>query len=92
MKTKLKLLIVEDEPAIRNRVTDVFVYHGYEVEFARGPCRFGGGTERGYDLILLDVMLPGMDGLNLPGESGREQEQPIILLTAKTPMKKSFQA
>lgn len=85
MKTKLKLLIVEDEPAIRTGLVDVFVYHGYEVEFAsEGHAALAAALKGGYDLILLDVMLPGMDGFEICRRIRAEnKEQPIILLTAK---------
>ncbi|MCO7222813.1 response regulator transcription factor [Pleionea sp. CnH1-48] len=82
---KAKLLIVEDEVAIRTGLIDLFVYHGYEVDAA------GDGNEGlrkalsgQYHLILLDVMLPGMNGYDIC-ENIRQQdkEQPIIMLTAK---------
>jgi len=83
---KLRILIVEDEEAIRTGLQDVLVYHGYEVDYAAdgnsGLQKALGGT---FDLVLLDVMLPGMDGLevcNCIREADREQ--PIIMLTAKS--------
>ncbi len=83
---KLKILIVEDEQAIATGLVDVFVYHGYEVECAadgdRGLALAAGGT---FDLILLDVMLPGRNGFEICEEIRRaDPEQPIIMLTAKT--------
>jgi two-component system response regulator RegX3 len=82
---KPRLLIVEDEPAIRTGLTDVFVYHGYDVETTSDGRE---GLERAlrgrFDLVLLDVMLPGLDGFDVC-EAIREadREQPIIMLTAK---------
>ncbi len=86
MKRKLRILVVEDEAAIRTGLIDVLVYHGYEVDFAEeGMDGLKKAQSGQYDLILLDVMLPGMDGFeicNRVRESDREQ--PIIMLTAKT--------
>lgn len=86
MKGKLKILIVEDEQAILVGLTDVFVYHGFEVETAAdgelGLARFWRGR---YDLVILDVMLPSRDGFSILREiRQRDRDQPIILLTAKT--------
>ncbi len=86
MTRKLKILIVEDEEAIAAGLTDVFVYHGYEVEHAaegnRGLTLAASGR---FDLILLDVMLPGRNGFDICDEIRRtDPEQPIIMLTAKT--------
>ena len=85
MTRKRRLLIVEDEFAIRSGLIDVFVFHGYEVE-ATDDGRDGlEQAKRGrFDLILLDVMLPSMNGFDVC-EAIREydREQPIIMLTAK---------
>ena len=71
MAQKARLLIVEDEAAIRSGLVDVFVYHGYEVETADhgddGLRKALGGQ---FDLVLLDVMLPGIDGLKSVTGSG----------------------
>lgn len=86
MNRKLRLLVVEDEAAIRNGLVDVFVYHGYEVD-AVGEG--GEGLERAlsgrYDLILLDLMLPGVDGFEICNRvRAVDREQPIVMLTART--------
>lgn len=86
MSRKIRLLIVEDEPAIRAGLSDVFVFHGYDVETAAtGPEGLTKSLSGLFDLILLDIMLPGMDGLEVC-ERIREQDrdQPIIMLTAKS--------
>jgi two-component system response regulator RegX3 len=83
---KLKLLIVEDEQAILQGLIDVFVYHGFEVDSADDGRQ---GLEKAltgqYALILLDVMLPFVDGFTICNKI-REQDknQPIIMLTAKS--------
>ncbi|MGH8548129.1 MAG: response regulator transcription factor [Methylococcales bacterium] len=83
---KTRILVIEDESPIRNGLQDVFIFHGFEVDCAEdGPAglrKAQGGT---FDLILLDLMLPGMDGFEVCNRI-REQDrhQPIIMLTAKT--------
>jgi len=86
MKNKARILIVEDEVAIREGLVDVFVYHGYDVDFS------GDGTEGlkksltgAFDLILLDVMLPGMNGFEICNQvRAQDRDQAIIMLTAKS--------
>lgn len=86
MEKKLKLLIVEDEVAIRTGLVDVFVFHGYQVSYAdNGLDGLDKALSGQFDLILLDVMLPGMDGFEICQRIRREdKDQPIIMLTAKT--------
>jgi two-component system response regulator RegX3 len=86
MQRKLRILIVEDEAAIRTGLLDVFVYHGYDVDNASdGPQGLARALSGAYDLILLDVMLPGMDGFEICNRiRARDREQPIILLTARS--------
>jgi two-component system response regulator RegX3 len=86
MNRKLRLLIVEDEEAIRTGLIDLFVFHGYEVDFAaEGNAGLKKALSGNYDLILLDVMLPGMDGFEICNRiRSQDRDQPIIMLTAKT--------
>jgi two-component system alkaline phosphatase synthesis response regulator PhoP len=86
MNRKLRILVVEDEEAIRNGLLDVLVYHGYDVDFAEeGLDGLKKARSGQYDLILLDVMLPGMDGFEICNKvREQDKEQPIIMLTAKT--------
>ena len=86
MERKIKLLVVEDETPIRVGLADVFVYHGYEVETAaEGRDGLAKALSGSFDLILLDIMLPGVDGFEICNRvRERDPEQPIIMLTAKT--------
>ena len=83
--TKAKILIVEDDEAIRKGLCDVLVFNGYVadgIEDGTRGCQTA--LEGGYDLILLDVMLPGMDGFSICREiRKRVPLQPVIMLTAK---------
>ncbi|WP_455234011.1 response regulator transcription factor [Thiogranum longum] len=86
MQRKIRILIVEDEEAIRNGLMDVFVFHGYEVDCAadgrEGLQKACSGI---FDLVLLDVMLPGMDGFEVCNRvRAIDRDQPIIMLTART--------
>jgi DNA-binding response OmpR family regulator len=86
MTGKPRLLIVEDEAAICEGLIDVFVYHGFDVD----SCDNGNeGLEKAltgrYDLVLLDVMLPGRNGFDICNDiRARDRDQPIIMLTAKS--------
>lgn len=86
MARKTRILIVEDETAIRTGLVDVFVYHGFEVDTAaEGPEGLNKALSGTFDLILLDIMLPGMDGFEICNRiRAVDAEQPIIMLTAKT--------
>ncbi|NOQ65528.1 MAG: response regulator [Methyloprofundus sp.] len=84
--TKAKLLIVEDEQAILHGLIDVFVFHGYEVDAAEdGKIGLEKALTLTYDLILLDVMLPFIDGFSICNQiREKDLQQPIIMLTAKS--------
>ena len=86
MSTKPRILIVEDEAAIRAGLLDVFVYHGYEVDSAdNGGDGLAKAMSGQFDMILLDIMLPGMDGFEVCNRiRSEDRDQPIIMLTAKT--------
>ncbi len=83
---KLQLLIIEDEPAILTGLTDLFIYHGYAVDTAEdGRVGLDKALAGSYDLILLDIMLPTMDGFAVCNAIRQHsREQPLIILTAKT--------
>jgi len=85
MKKPFRILVVEDEEAIRTGLLDVFVYHGYEVEGSdNGPDGLQKALSGVYDLVLLDVMLPGMNGFDICHAIRQQDRQlAIIMLTAK---------
>jgi two-component system response regulator RegX3 len=86
MNRQIHILVVEDEEAIREGLIDVLVFHGYGVDSAAtGPDGLEKSLSGKFDLILLDIMLPGMDGYEICNRIRREdRNQPIIMLTAKT--------
>ncbi len=85
MSTKARILVVEDEESIRGGLCDVLVYHGWEPAAVESGEE---GLERGlrekFDLVILDLMLPGLSGLDV---CRRLREKipslPILMLTAK---------
>ncbi len=84
-KPKASILVVEDDVAILHGLLDVLVFNGYEatgVEDGREGLREA--LENSYDLILLDVMLPGLDGFSIcKAVRKKKSAQAIIILTAK---------
>ena len=86
MAQKARILIVEDEEAIRSGLIDVFVYHGYEVDTAEtGDDGLRKSLTGQFDMILLDVMLPGIDGFEICDRiRQQDRQQPVIMLTAKS--------
>jgi DNA-binding response OmpR family regulator len=81
-----KILIVEDEPNMRLGLKDNLEFEGYRVDLAEdGVSGLSQIFRAGYDLILLDVMMPGMSGLEVC-KKAREKgiTTPIVLLTAKS--------
>ena len=81
----IRILVVEDEPGIALGLEDDLTMEGYDVEVARdGVTAARRGREGNFDLILLDVMLPGKDGLEVCRELRRAGlKTPILMLTAK---------
>src|SRR5215211_3431622 len=80
-----KILVIDDEPAITNLVTAYLKTEGYEVYTAAdGTAGLKAARAFKPDLIILDVMLPGMDGIELLSRLRRESEVYVIMLTART--------
>jgi DNA-binding response OmpR family regulator len=80
-----KVLIVEDDQAMAVALRDGFTYEGYAVHVARdGAAGLRMAEERSHDLVILDVMLPRMSGLDVCRQlRSSGNETPIIMLTAR---------
>jgi DNA-binding response OmpR family regulator len=80
-----KVLIVEDDQAMAVALRDGFAYEGYAVHVARdGAAGLRMAEERGHDLVILDVMLPRMSGLDVCRQlRSAGNDTPIIMLTAR---------
>jgi DNA-binding response OmpR family regulator len=79
-----KILVVEDEPALQETLAYNLEKQGYKVETV-GNGQLAVETARKFtpDLVLLDIMLPGMDGFEVCKLLRREMNIPIIMLTAR---------
>ena len=79
-----KILIVEDEAKIARFVELELVHEGYEVgKAADGREGLDMALRGGFDLILLDVMLPGLNGMEVLRRLRSESDVPVIMLTAR---------
>ena len=82
---KVRIVVVEDEPAIRRGVVDALRLTGYDVaEAADGVAGLIEASAGGVDLVLLDLLLPKRDGLQVLAELRRTHpDRPVIILTAR---------
>jgi DNA-binding response OmpR family regulator len=80
-----RVLVVEDEEAIRRGLLDVFAFHGYAPEGAlRGDHGLELAREHDFDLVILDLMLPGLSGFELCRRlRGERPRLPILILSAR---------
>jgi len=78
------VLVVDDEPQIRDFLQMGFAYEGFQVfQATTGPEAMQMAFEQQPDIIILDIMLPGLDGLEVTRQLRRSRDVPIIMLTAK---------
>ena len=79
-----RILIVEDEPAISEAVEYALRAEGFEVEAVDdGNTALGQARARAYNLLVLDLMLPGLSGVEVCRQLRDENPVPILMLTAK---------
>lgn len=79
-----RILLIEDEEKLARMVELELQYEGYEVEKAfDGPSGLEKALTGGFQLILLDVMLPGMSGMEVLRRFRKESQTPVIMLTAR---------
>src|SRR5467141_931038 len=79
------ILVVDDEPRIVQIVRDYLQHGGFAVLVASdGPTALRTARTGRPDLVILDLALPGLDGLDVTRALRREGEVPIIMLTART--------
>jgi two-component system response regulator RegX3 len=84
-KSKARILVVEDDTALLRGLLDVLVFNGYEVKGVEdGGVGLRVGMDEQFDLILLDVMLPSLDGFSICKQIRKKKPtQGIIIITAK---------
>ena len=82
---KARILVVEDDGALRQGLPDVLVFNGYEVRGVDdGSEGLRAALEEHPDIVLLDVMLPGLDGFSICREIRRRKpNQAVVMITAK---------
>ena len=82
----LRILLVEDEPGLVMTLTDLLTAEGYEVDTASdGTAGLAKAANGRYDLVILDVMLPGMNGFEVCRALRQEgKDFAILMLTAKS--------
>jgi len=79
-----KLLVVDDEPKIREVIREYAEFNGYEVaEAGDGMSAVGLCKLNQYDLVILDIMMPKLDGFSACKEIKKIQDVPIIMLSAR---------
>lgn len=79
-----KILIIEDDESIAELERDYLEANGFETAICiNGQAGYERAMAEEFDLVLLDVMLPGMDGFNICRGIREEKETPIIMVTAK---------
>ena len=79
-----KILIIEDEEAIADLEKDYLELSGFEVETEeRGDIGLTRALKEGFDLIILDLMLPGVDGFEICKKIREEKNIPVIMVSAK---------
>ncbi len=78
------VLVIEDDPQIADLLRRGLIYEGYSVKVASdGPEGLAAARDHQPDLVLLDLMLPGMDGLTVCQRLRAGSDVPILILTAK---------
>ena len=82
---KHRILVVEDEPAVARGVKDALSFNDYAVEVAEdGAKGYARASAEAWDLIILDLTLPGLDGLDVLAKVRRDGcVAPILILTAR---------
>jgi two-component system, OmpR family, response regulator MprA len=80
-----RILVVDDDPMVATTIQRVLRPEGYEVEVALGGMEALSRTQaRRPDLVVLDVMMPGIDGLEVCRRLRADHNMPILLLTARS--------
>lgn len=80
----MQILVVDDDPGIVSLLKRGLTYEGYKVDTAAdGPEALAKAREREPDLVILDIMMPGIDGIEVSKRLRQAGDVPILMLTAK---------
>jgi len=75
------ILVAEDDQAVRDFVSRALAYYGHNVTtVADGSAALAALAERHYDLMLTDIVMPGMDGIALATQATRDNPQMSVLM------------
>ena len=78
------ILVVDDEPGMRDTLVAILEHHGYRVSSAPdGESAFSAVQETAFDVVVMDVRMPGRDGVSVLEEIGNPPPR-VILMTAYT--------
>ena len=87
MAALTRILVADDEPSVRDAVGYALRQEGFDVILAvdgeDADAKLGGNDNPGFDLLILDIMMPGRSGLDICRDVRARSPVPIILLTAK---------
>ena len=84
MNTQARVLVVDDDPALRNLLSDYLTDVGFSVDLAADGEQMRRALAKAMpDVIVLDLMLPGMDGLAITREVRASSNVPILMLSAR---------
>jgi two-component system response regulator MprA len=84
VSSRRQILVVDDDARLAASLRRALAYEGYAVEIAAdGPGALGAARDRPPDLVVLDVMLPGLDGVEVCRRLRAGSDLPILMLTAR---------
>lgn len=84
MDSPIKVLLVEDNERLGSLTARYLESHGLQVTWVQsGPAALAEGLQRGFDVIVLDLMLPGRDGLDVCRELRKHTDVPVVMVTAR---------
>lgn len=80
----MKILVVDDDRELCSMLSEFFRQHGFAVEWERDGTRgLSRATTESFDLLILDVMLPGLDGFQALSVLRQRSQMPVLMLTAR---------
>lgn len=80
----MKILVVDDDRELCSMLSELFRQHGFSVECERDGIRgLGRAASEAFDLLILDVMLPGVDGFTALRTLRQRSQVPVLMLTAR---------
>ena len=89
---RLQLLLIDDDAELCGMMSEFFTQAGHRLDIAySGREGLAGALRGGYDLVILDVMLPGIDGFAVLEQLRRKKSLPVIMLTARVQQKDRIQ-